>query len=858
MDENQVVALVHGRLTGAPLREVQEHLDNCLDCLDLVGMFQQTTQDDTGDRGFVPLTESLQIDLNAPPGSKIGRYEVIRSLGRGGMGVVYLARDPELERAVALKLVRPSLQEDERANHFERRLVREAKAMAKLSHPNVLTIYDVGLHGAQVFLASEWIDGCTLDEWMANGTHRWRSIVKRFTSAARGLAAAHRAGLVHRDFKPSNVMLGKDDRVHVFDFGLVKATHSGVGDITTQLSGQFVVGTPAYMAPEQMTGKAADERSDQFSFCVALYEALAGRRPFSGRNITELLTNISAGQVAEPKKIPRWLCELLKRGMLRAPDDRHDSMRVIVDLLERGIQRSKRRSAAGLAAFGAAAALAASLGYWSGHSGSPAETDVAKPTGDVSGASLAQTLAPDLKRLDGLFEAHKHQDVVDGAAALMPRVGSHRPSETRLWAVSARASQALGRHQDAARSFEKGFYAAVAAGNDTMAALAAAEIVGLHATDLRDESGAARWESLAESAVERASSTQASATWLRIQGAAALAGGDVTTAHTKYSEAIRLLKSSEDSNGRPMALALEGLGATLAKRGERTEAKAKIQTALGIWREDFGASHPGAAFAQIRLADVLMQEGKLDEARILCEEALELLIAAYGDTHPRVAGVLNTLAEHAVAAGDAESANQALLRALRTKREAYGSTNPQLAPTLMNFAEVDRMRGRFGDAVIHASEAVELLEGSGAEGPHEARDLQRLQRARLALAEARLVLGQNAEALAACRSLHSHFEILGGADAVLCGRALACIGRALLAQEQTDQAMDELTRALKAFGDSQGPHFGLALFSVAKNNGNNVEALEQGRRAYDALSEAGPAWARETLEVEKWLERGRL
>ena len=171
LDENQVVALVHGRLAGPSLVAAQEHLDSCLDCLDLVGMFQQTTLDAVKDDDFVPLTESVQIDLNAPPGSQIGRYEVIRALGRGGMGVVYLARDPQLDRAVALKLVRPSLQEDERADHFERRLMREARAMAKLSHPNVLTIYDVGLHGQQVFLASEWIDGGTLDEWMADGPH---------------------------------------------------------------------------------------------------------------------------------------------------------------------------------------------------------------------------------------------------------------------------------------------------------------------------------------------------------------------------------------------------------------------------------------------------------------------------------------------------------------------------------------------------------------------------------------------------------------------------------------------------------------------------------------------------------------
>ncbi len=349
LDENQVLALAHGRLSGEALLLAQEHLDGCVDCLDLVGFYQQSAQDpeqevETYDHDFVPLSESEEIDLKAPEGSKIGRYEVIRALGRGGMGVVYLARDPKLDRRVALKLVKPSLSADERAGHFEKRLMREARAMAKLAHPNVLTIYDVGIQEGQVFLASEWVDGCTLDEWMAQGPHRWPSIAKRFREAASGLVAAHAAGLIHRDFKPSNVMVGKDERVRVFDFGLVKATNANIGEITTQLSGNFVVGTPAYMAPEQMVGKAADERSDQFSFCASMYEALAGVRPFSGRNLTEILTNIGSEKVEEPKKIPKWLWDLIRRGLKKKPEDRHESMASILKILDARLGHRRRRS----------------------------------------------------------------------------------------------------------------------------------------------------------------------------------------------------------------------------------------------------------------------------------------------------------------------------------------------------------------------------------------------------------------------------------------------------------------------------------------------------------------------------------
>ncbi len=505
LDENQVIALVHGRLTGEPLREAQEHLDRCHDCLELVGMFQQTTLDETLDHDFVPLSESVQIDLNAPPGSRIGRYEVIRTVGRGGMGVVYLARDPELDRLVALKLVRPSLTEDERSEHFERRLMREARAMAKLSHPNVLTIYDVGLHGEQVFLASEWIDGCTLDQWMAQGSHRWRSVVKRFAAAARGLAAAHDAGLVHRDFKPSNVMLGNDDRVHVFDFGLVKAVRPSEGDITTQLSGQFVVGTPAYMAPEQMTGEPADARSDQFSFSVALYEALAGRRPFEGRNVTELLARIGEGKIADTKNIPRWLGDVLRRGIRRDPLERYESMQAIVTLLERGIQRSRRRSALVVGSFGVAAALAAGLGYWGGLS-----EDVY-----VARVDIADERSDEFAQIDVLLEAHEYQQAIAQAEALVA-VSSSRLQQAQLWSRVGKAHHAQEHYRRAITALEKSFYAAVAGKQDELAALATIEIYELYSVKLHDSEAAARWRGLAESAVERVASPQISEIWSRV------------------------------------------------------------------------------------------------------------------------------------------------------------------------------------------------------------------------------------------------------------------------------------------------------------------------------------------------------
>jgi tetratricopeptide (TPR) repeat protein len=814
-------------------------------------MFQQTTLDATQDHDFVPLTESVQIDLNAPPGSQIGRYEVIRAVGRGGMGVVYLARDPQLDRAVALKLVRPSLQEDERADHFERRLMREARAMAKLSHPNVLTIYDVGLHGQQVFLASEWIDGCTLDQWMGEGPHNWRSVVKRFTFAARGLAAAHRAGLVHRDFKPSNVMLGKDDRVHVFDFGLVKAIQPSLGDITTQLSGQFVVGTPAYMSPEQMTGEAADERSDQFSFCVALYEALAERRPFSGRNITDILSNIGAGQVVEPKKIPKWLWDMIRRGLSRDPNDRHDSMRAIVDILEKGIRHSKRRTAIAIGAFSAAAAMAAGVGYWSGHSGSvqpSAAKLAAEVAADVAGGGLAADMEPEFERLSTLQQGHKYNEVITSVQLLLPKVGAHRVSEARLWAAEARALGALGRYDEAAQGFEKGFYAAVAGRDDELAAHAAAEIYGIHAVRLHNAADAERWKSLAGSAVERSGSAHVLATWHRIEGDANLVIGDVVGSCESYSESLRVLELSEAADEALRASALQGLGGCNARQGQLAEAKKRAQQAVAAWGALVGNESPEHAMATVVLAEILMQEGDAESARSRAETASTVLIATYGETHPSVARVLNSLAKYSVALGDADAANRALLRALKIKRELFGVASPQLASTLMNLMDVDRMRARYRDAVIHGTEAVALLEQSGA--PDAAR---RLQRAKLSLAEAQLATDQSAEALATCRALYARFETLGGVTALSRGRALSCMARALLSQGKRAQGIMELDRALKSLEQAGGPSLAVALFAAAKNNANPELANQQAERARDALAKAGTGWSVELAAVEAWL-----
>src|SRR5262249_12028014 len=208
-----------------------------------------------------------------PKGYSVGRFTVLEHLASGGMGSVYAAYDPDLDRRVALKVI--ATNSSIGADDLRWRLLREAQAMARLSPPNVAVVHEVGTISGQVFLAMEYVEGGTLREWLNQRARTWQEVVGHFIQAGRGLAAAHASGLVHRDFKPDNVLIGEDGRVRVVDFGLVRPREDSLGDrraatLSTPLTAVgTLLGTPRYMAPEQMRSKTPDGRADQFSFCVA-------------------------------------------------------------------------------------------------------------------------------------------------------------------------------------------------------------------------------------------------------------------------------------------------------------------------------------------------------------------------------------------------------------------------------------------------------------------------------------------------------------------------------------------------------------------------------------------------------------
>jgi tetratricopeptide (TPR) repeat protein/predicted Ser/Thr protein kinase len=296
-------------------------------------------------------------------GASVDRYVIVDQLGEGGMGVVYKAFDPELNRPLALKLISG----DDRVGTLQDRLLREAQALARLSHPSVIAVHDVGTFGKNVFIAMEFVEGQTLRQWIKEAPRSLREILQVFAAAGEGLEAAHRAGLVHRDFKPDNVMLGKDGRVRVLDFGLARCasdgpapdailappsdeTETAAGSGRDRLSSSItragaIVGTPSFMAPEQHRGEVADERADQFSFCVSLHHALYQRLPFAGETVDEYADNVLGGRIEEPPvevRVPRWLHKVLVRGLAVHPADRYPSMAALLSALRADPRISRR------------------------------------------------------------------------------------------------------------------------------------------------------------------------------------------------------------------------------------------------------------------------------------------------------------------------------------------------------------------------------------------------------------------------------------------------------------------------------------------------------------------------------------
>lgn len=422
---------------------------------------------------FVTLVDQTTQWAEAEPGSAEegadevpavidGRFRIDETLGRGGMGVVHLAWDQRLDRPVALKVVKAL--GAAQSQLLRDRLDREARALAKLSHPNVVPVFEVGEFEGELYVAMEYVPGRTLGQWLEEEPRPWRAVVEMFIQAARGLQAAHRAGMLHRDFKPDNAIIGEDGRVRVLDFGLVRTLEEGpeLGDGAAKSDGALsstltdvgaTVGTPAYMAAEQFLGEPVDERTDVFALCVSLYEGLFGVRPYVGKTRFALFKAVKDGRAqlpADRRGVPGWLCKCVMKGLARDKAARHPSVTAVIDALEQGLARRRRRVLA--AGLGVGVSLAGVVGWSVSHAAQvsgqePCEALVGQVdrvwTGDRQAALVpedgdaggtASALEYTSARIDALAESWRSsaRGLCDGDVAPAPQVPARQCLESWL------------------------------------------------------------------------------------------------------------------------------------------------------------------------------------------------------------------------------------------------------------------------------------------------------------------------------------------------------------------------------------------------------------------------------------------
>ncbi len=819
-DENALAELARNELPVADRAAIEAHLDTCDACSEVVAelmrLFESSfssgelpeaeaeaaeAEDDAScdhsgpefesTRGYGEEDDAWPTDLALPEGAKLGRYVVLRAIGAGAMGVVYAAYDPELDRKVAIKLLRRGPERDPldaaaSQSTRNKRLLREAQALARLAHPHVIAVHDVGMWEGQVFLAMEFVENGTLTEWLTEHPRPWREVLRVFQQAGEGLAAAHEAGLVHRDFKPDNVLLRGDGRVVVTDFGLARPTARALDEDTSVSTPErepvpaaligsgasgsplsetltrtgVLVGTPAYMAPEQLDAKRGDAQSDQFGFCVALYEGLYGERPFQARNLTGLITAVYAGQVrpAPPgRTVPRWLRRVVLRGLRVEAGERYPSMRALLSAL-----RPRRLGAwGGVIAIGvigaAAGATAVAL------SAAPAE-DPARYCDDVASklegvwdeparaelrAAFGDTqlwFAEDAAaRVIASLDARAEQWVEVQTEACLRGVEGREPAavvDLRMMCLAQHrgtleAMAGVLRHADADTVMSA--VDAVHAPSSPRECLEASALAGslppvpeaeqaavMAVRTLLAESHALGdlgklVEARAKVEAARAGAAELGYGPLQAEIALALAtaldrAGEIGPAETEHHRAVAAGVAHDHDE--IVAMAAVGL-AQHERAGMGAPVAMERWVSLGLAAlESLGGSRPQLRASLLAArGDAQRQAGELDEAIATLQEVLAIR-EQVGTDHSSVAEPLTALGLTYARKGMRAESVRHIERAREILRATYGEEHPNYAISLQNLATTHFLSGHYADALALYHESHRLLAaGLGARHP---------------------------------------------------------------------------------------------------------------------------------------------
>jgi len=764
-EENTITEFVAGTLSPQASARVEAHAASCGACRRLLSALARSSSQSASE-SLTPPVEDIAAQRLLTRGALVGRYVVLETLGVGGTGVVYAAYDPELNRKVALKLLRSAA--FDRSHELRGRLLREAQALARLSHPNVVAVYDVGTFGPSVFIAMELIEGATLGAWLAQGKHSWRAIVEIFKKVGQGLAAAHAEGLIHRDFKPANVLVGRDGRVCVVDFGLVRSNSSPTeADVSTSAdvaeplqeitqAGAFL-GTPAYMAPEQFEGSLVDASADQFSFCVALFAALYQRRPYTINTREVMCAEAPRGKlplVEGGPAVPAFVRRVLERGLRLAPEERFPSMDALLAALSQDPRQTWRRwIVAGLGAGVLGLSIVAAARFagepqplcqgsaakfaqvWSdearetihqrflatgmahaedlwgtvsrtfdayGREWSAMHTDACEAT-RVRGEQSDELLSLRMLCLDRRLTEVRTLTALLGAA---DRDGVTKAVDAAFRLTSVAACANLEALRMPVRAPEGSEQAAVARDIETVLAQAKfLASLGQHEAGLAE----------ATRAVERARAlghppTEAEA--LETRGAVLLEAVDPKAAESSLREAYAAAQAGRhDRIAARAAIALVFVvGSQLFQAEAGREWAFHARAALERWGAD--PELEGALHANF--GSLLYNDGDFAAARAEFAASLAVREQAFGAEHRHTAQSLELVAMAASAQGDAEAAREHLRRATELSRRLFGAKHPAYGSLLARTGYQAMMEDR-AEAEALFAEALSIVEAARGE-----------------------------------------------------------------------------------------------------------------------------------------------
>ncbi len=817
-------------------------------------------------------------------GEAIGRYVVIDRIGEGGMGVVYAAYDPELDRKLALKLLHHAT--GDRAEARRTRLVREAQAMARLSHRNVIVVHDVGMvddallatpprlgglkagpAGPLVFVAMEFIDGHSLAQWMTTA-RPWRAVLDVFVQAGRGLAAAHDAGLVHRDFKPDNVMIAHDGRVVVTDFGLARAAGTAdessaqhpielvprlaaKGTLAATVTAQgAIMGTPAYMAPEQHEGRVADARSDQFSFAVALYEALYRQRPFAGEDFASLAYHVTSGHVREPPAgadVPGWLAKVVQRALAVAPEARYASMHALLAELSRDRSVRPRWWAVFL---GVGASAATGL-----YAGAMIETDPAPCTGaaqeiaevwnrEKSDEIHARFFATNLPYVEEQWPTVRAE--LDGWAESWSLAYVDACEDTHVRGEQSEAlldtrMLCLARHREGLEAVVELF--ANADASVVQGALAAVQgLPNLRACE--------QIESLLDPVPPPADPvTAGKVDSLRPELARVAALGRAGLHDVGLGAARDLVARTAETDYGPLhGEALEHLAAFERASGQWADAETHLREAVAValrGRADMIAARAAVDLVEVvghNQTDRTTQRARRHDAVAWAELAEALLERAGGDPELEIA-LFDSRARMLEASGELDAAREQLERLLAIRERSHGSEDVRVADTAVALGDVVARLGDVRRARELYERALSIDEYAvGLEHPKVGEVLTVLGRTCLRLGDVDAALDHLARAVAVG-------EAQGKGDDALAlvrpltemGRAYTSLGRMRDAGEALDRALAIAVEDPRAVDAASVASVHVALAELALARGEPALAIEQAGRARTALGSDAPA-----------------